>query len=305
MGRLPSEKEIIASKKEKRPYGVKVEFKSFSELDIEGRCTLMFKEDIIVEIEPLETHRELDQGKKWMLRTMGFPTAGKAEEAGHRVTLALLWATMQNKWPVRLLYQTPLPYQVFLRTQDQVEASIKGYATVTKSLTRIINQMDRALQQEIEFNGQLLVALELFNAAAHETTERAKFVMTMSSVEALLSRVDRTQHPEYGLKMQTLLSNLKSLVRDSEGIPESVRGSIVGSIDNQLRWRSISQSLKKLCEKYLPGDSQSYQILRDCYNIRSTIVHEGGTDDFLSEKATKLSEITRQIFASVIGLPLN
>ena len=301
-----SKREFIVRKKEKKPYGAKLEFELLSKLDVKGPCTLLIGDDIIVRLRPARVKDESDQQKRWHLEVEGFVTAGKAESTGLKITFGLLWWAISRKMSVRLIYNTPLPCQVFDRTQGGGGAISAFGITVTpgNAANRMVEEVEQALMTEIDPNSNLLVSMELFNAAAHETTERAKFVMMMSSVEPLIEQVDLTGNSDYGNALQDTVDGIKQLVKDAEDLPDSIRDSLLGQVSN-LKRESIGQGLRRLCDEYLSDSKEAYKLLKECYNIRSQIVHEGGTDNYLTERTQELKEILRRLFSSITGMPLS
>lgn len=111
-----SEREFIVKKKERKPYGAEVLFEVNKEMNILGPCTLLIRNDIIVELKPSKKGTGEENRNRWKLEVKGFSTAGKAEEFGLRIVFSLLWWAISRSAPVRLLYDTPLPFQVFDRT---------------------------------------------------------------------------------------------------------------------------------------------------------------------------------------------
>lgn len=301
-----SEREFIVKKKERKPYGAEVLFEVNKEMNILGPCTLLIKNDIIVELKPSKKGTDEESRNRWKLEVKGFSTAGKAEEFGLRIVFSLLWWAISRSAPVRLLYDTPLPCQVFDRTakagglQTHVSLSV---VMPSDEADRISSHINEAMSAMEDVDKKMIVSMELFNAALHETTERATFVMMMSSIEPLINKPDLTESEDFGDSLQKNIDIMKDTIKNEEDVPGHIRDSIIGQI-SKLKEGSIGQGLRNLCETHLPDDQDAYPLLRECYRIRSRIVHDGGTDDYLQERTRELQNVLRRLFASVIGLPL-
>lgn len=127
--------------------------------------------------------------------------------------------------------------------------------------------------------------------------------MMMSSIEPLIDHLDLTESEEYGDNLKTLIGDLKEEITEAQGIPSTLQHSLRSQVGN-LKMESIGQGLKRLSSEFLPEDDSAFELLKECYEIRSTIVHEGGTDDYLQERTKQLRNVLRRLFSSIIGLPL-
>ncbi|KJV05375.1 hypothetical protein [Methylocucumis oryzae] len=96
-----------------------------------------------------------------------------------------------------------------------------------------------------------------------------------------------------------LIKEFKKQVSDLI-MDDSLRCSLIGRID-QLKRESIARAIQKLVSNCLPGDIESLKIIKDAYNIRSTVLHDGSTDADLREKSNQVEEVIRKVFESLIS----
>lgn len=208
------------------------------------------------------------------------------------------WASGANR-----IVQAGIPF--IAKSSDRV-ARVGGSATVTFGPARIgedlLSWMWHVDFAELAGNGKLCLALELANLAGYEAPIAAKFVLTMSAIEALL--------PE-------------------EGFPESVRAIVAGwqealeeqiqseddpgakeqlqLLFNQTTWLtqpSISSRFRKFANRLPPeGASQDYdKVVKSAYRLRSDLVHKGFRDDEqLSRAYPVVDELLRRAIRAELG----
>lgn len=100
---------------------------------------------------------------------------------------------------------------------------------------------------------------------------RSRFITLVTAIEALLVPQRRSD------AVQSFIDDAKKDLKQRE-IDDATREALTGSL-NSLRFDSIGQAGKRLCERLLPQkkyDGQSAgQFFKYCYNLRSEIVHSG------------------------------
>lgn len=127
---------------------------------------------------------------------------------------------------------------------------------------------------ESELDEKSLLALELYGASHYERSDRARFLTLVLAAESMLEPLKREP---------VVRAFVESLILSTKGseLPESERQSLLGSL-NWLRNESISRSLKRLAQQYVP--EKSYKSLSaeafvlECYRVRSKLVHTGRHD---------------------------
>lgn len=295
---------VISDSPKRRPYASKIALVLAEGLEygFDGEACLMLDGDFVVRVKP-EDQKINEDGKKLQKLTAtieGFATAGKAEEMGLKLSLALLWTAVSRKWHLKLDYHTPQPCMVFDRTQSLGGLRFSGHASVLlrSSANKVSELINEILSKQIEFDPRLLISMELFTSARLESTERAKFIGLVSSLEPLAT-------PEsYGnQEIEILISSFVSQLNGVESLPENIRNSIAGRA-RSLNSESISQAITRFVQQFFPHNPEVIKIVKEAYDIRSSILHEGTFDADLDEKGNKLEDIIRHIYSQVLQLDL-
>ncbi len=221
----------------------------------------------------------------------GFATVEEAEEKKSKLLLALLWAAISRKHPLLLDYQTSLIYD---RTQHGgTIGGVSAQLHVNMSSSRLVDLVNQIFSDDnIEVDEKLLVSMELFTSAKLETTDRAKFVGLVSSLEPL------AQSEAYGNpELEKLVDNFVKQLTDTS-IPDKIKRSVEGRI-RDLKKESISQAIQRIVQESIPANEneKAVSIIKDAYNIRSTILHEGSTDADVEQKSNEIENIIRQIYS--------
>ncbi|HSK70282.1 MAG TPA: hypothetical protein VK892_01205 [Pyrinomonadaceae bacterium] len=302
----------IAQEPKRRPYGAKVKFLLSNEVEvkIDGDVSLIVVDDMIITLglsseQPYSPNNYL---QRYEATIEGFTTATEAEEKGFKLTLALLWASISHRFPMRLDYDTSLPYIIYNRISSNGGLSFRAdfrllMRTEINAWAELLNE---AITTSSQVDNNLLLSMEIFSSANLEMTERTKFISLVSSLEPLSIRND------YPDSIQKLIDVFKKELQNLD-VPEiseenkeeinKLKNSLKGRL-NELKSESIRQSLLRTVHELLPNESDALQIIDDAYNLRSKILHEGATDPYLSSKSQKVSEIIRKLFAARIGKTL-
>ena len=293
----PEPRQIIDESPNRRPYGAKVGIilDNAYQLCFQGEACLLVDDKSIVRILP-----SIDNPQKFDVYLEGFATACEAEQKGLKLSLALLWAAISTKPSLRLDYHTPRPCMVYDRIQES------GSRCMTTSVSRTV-AMDSSLMVElvnqifsanIDVDEKLLVSMELFASAGLETTERARFVGLVSSLEPL-AQSEAYDNPE----LEKLVNSFVSQLNETTSIPENIKSSVKGRI-NELKKESISQAIKRLVKENFPENPDAVSTVEEAYNIRSKILHDGAFDADLEQKSNEIEDIIRQIYSRILKLEL-
>jgi hypothetical protein len=291
------EREIIESSPKRRPYGAKLTLllEKHTHFPIKGECALLVSPKIILRIAHAKEHDELENQNKWDIFVEGFPTAGEAEQAGLKVALGFLWSAISGSYGARLIYHTPLPCTVYNRNNSR-GLHFSGHATSSfiKGINGVVDPVNQVVSLTAPVDQKLLLASELFASARLETTERAKFIGLVSSLEPL------THRKNYDSEV------LRSLIKDftikikKSNFEEDMQNSLCGRID-QLNFESILSSIRRLIEETLPEDLEAIQKVQEAYSLRSKILHEGSTDADLDLKSNEIQDVIRRIIEAKIN----
>ncbi len=298
----PEPRQIIDESPKRRPYGGKVGIilNVGDKLPFQGEACLLVDDKSIVRILPSQDVSQLgsEKSQKLDVYVEGFATAGEAEQKGLKLSLALLWAAVSRKHPLRLDYHTPRPCMVYDRTQESGSGCmVTASATVVMNSSRMVELVNQIFSANIDVDEKLLVSMELFASARAETTERTRFVGLVSSLEPL------AQQEAYEI------SELKELVEsfvdqlNTTSIPEDIKSSLRGRI-NELKQESVSRAIRRLVKDHFPENPDAVSTVKEAYKIRSKILHDGAFDADLEQKSNEIEDIIRQIYSRILKLEL-
>jgi len=293
-----TELQIVARQPQKRPYASKVGFVlgEGRRFGVEGNACLLINDEQIVSLEPKSSEPKEDC-QRFRMTIEGFATAGEAEGAGLRLSSALLWLAVSMKYPLRLEYHTPLPTVVYDRTDQDLRVTGSARATVTTGADEIVGVLKEVFNCTTVFDRKLLVSMELFVSARMELTERTRFLGLVSALEPI------AEQRVYGEPVEKLVEELLLALKQSSDIPEELQQSLEGRILD-LRRESISRSICGLVKSNLSDDS-AVGTIKEAYDVRSKIIHEGTSQADLDELSPRVEEVIRRLYSSLTGLGLH
>ena len=299
---MANEKKTISENPNRRPYaaGVTLILQTGTEYGLDGEVCLLTEGDFIVRLKPEKKAKAQDgvRLRRITATIEGFGAACKAEEMGLRLSLALLWCAVSTKHHLKLDYHTPQPCVVFDRTHgsSRVGSYDEVNLTLTKSLGAIDEAINQVLSKEVKCDPCLLISMELYASSELESTERAKFVSLVSSLEPLAK-----QESYHNAELDEAVNQFTSQVKGLSSLDGAVKDSVAGRA-YELKRQSISKSIECLIANHFPGDSAVLKIVSEAYGIRSKILHEGLFDADLVAKSRQLREILRHIYSQMIDL---
>lgn len=297
---IPS-RQLIAEYPGKRPYASKlcIALDESIRYQIGGEACLLVGNDLRICIAPSTRHPEIrPPAQVWDISLEGFATACEAEQSGLKFAMSVLWSAIKGGHPIRLLYHTPLPCVVYDRTRSG-GLSFSGFATLTlgRSVQTIVQLVEEVFSSPVEIDRRLVLSMELFAAARMETTERARFIGLVSSIEPLADQ------QLYDKSILDLVNSFKHQVRQDDSIAMVTKDSLINRV-GLLASESISQGIRRLVRTHLPDDEPSLETITEAYNIRSRILHDGSTEADLNEKSNEFEAVMRKLFASMLKVPL-
>jgi len=284
------------------PYGVSV--------------SLLFGNDVQLDLPPDGVHSEQPDGTvlilvpdytsprekgasltRIRLNIEGFVSATEAEAFGLRAATAILWAAISKKFGLRVEYSGSIPASVYERNRS-AGISLRGEGRVYWDLRpeKIFDLVRQVIGTSLDRPG-LVTSIELFAASQLEATVLARFVMMVTSLEALAVQED------YGEGVETLVSELVKTINASTDITDArIRDSLVGRT-RELRRESIRQAILRTVRTHL-GDEDAVAFVDRAYGVRSTALHTGVRAPDLETIANEFEAVMRRIYQAIFGLAL-
>ena len=300
----------IDSEPRRRPYAARVDFLLGEDVELaleHPACLLSTPNAILhMRLAPEQPMGPLQHLKKIRIEVEGFTKASDAEAAGLHLSIALLWAAVSKRFTMRLDYHTPLPCVVYDRTSSHSGISLSVHAKSYWPLTAhdFAELLDRdVLEYTSPVDHQLLLSMELFAAARLESSDRARFISLVSSLEPLASPLSLPKSIEK--LIETFRNQLEEVAVPEVSVEEMsrIKNSLSGRLQ-ELETESIRQAILRVVRQLLPGDKRAVEIIDDAYSLRSKILHEGVSDPYLDQKVLEIEDTIRRMYASRIGKEL-
>jgi hypothetical protein len=292
------ERSIIVSRPQKRPYGVRVQFRVqslFAIGNLENVCIIM-ESGVFLTLSPGKT-APWEGGRRMELELEGFSTAAAAESSGERLVQALLWTAIKNKIALQLQYQSYEPAYVFERNRSS-GISMSAYASVGTRPEKVVDSLYNTYSSLPVPDPSVLLSMEIFAGAKLETSERATYLAMVSALEPI------AKAKPLGETVNIFVAKIIDDLNNTEDISQNLRNSLSGRIQ-QLCNESIRQSLKRFAKEVLPEMPNASSVIEEAYAIRSQIVHNGRPSDLdidLNEKLHEIEEIILAIYEKSMGL---
>ncbi|MBC2704347.1 HEPN domain-containing protein [Desulfobacula sp.] len=242
--------------------------------------------------------------KVWDVKLTGFKTACEAEKAGVRLAESFLWHSISKNFPIRLIYHKSLPFTVYDRTKGPSNGMFGfAHSTQTEKAIDIINDIKESFFSEYKSEidrKRLLLSMEIFSASQLEITNRAKFISLITSLEALSLQKN---YKEYTDHVKERIDELIKAIQNEDNIPKNVRNSLIGRIKREMSIESVRQAIMDVVLKNTK-EVNNKKLFDKAYGVRSSLVHDGKSDDNIEELSISVSSMIREIFSSCLNLEL-
>lgn len=251
--------------------------------------------------------REIANGLKRLTASVdAFKSASDAERGGMRFVGALLWVAVAKKISIAVETRTGVfPFSVRDRNQSG-GLSARAELTVTRAITleQIATLARTAYDNAKDLSDSVVTSLEFFASSRMEATERSRFISLVVALEALsVQRDHAATFPELPDFLDGLATQLRTAPFLTESKHDAVRESLTGRV-KQLRHESVSHAIRRTIGPHVKEDKETVRFIVDAYTTRSKILHEGMSEPELHVMRTRLEEVMRELYASMLGLPL-
>jgi len=234
----------------------------------------------------------------------GFKTACEAEKAGVKLAESFLWYSISKNFPMRLIYHKLLPCTVYDRNKGpSIQGGGFGHHSQTEKAIDIINGVKEAYMsdhQPVIEKQRLMLSMELFASSQLEITNRARFISLITALEALSLQ---KSYKEYTEHVKDKVEDLINAIKTEEKIPEKIRNSLVGKIQREMSIESVRQAIIDVVLTYTKN-SENKKLFDKAYDARSSLVHDGRTEDNIENLFREVSVMVREIFSNCLNLDL-
>jgi len=306
------EKTIIESDPNKFPYGAKITIflNGTIQFDMQQKIhqfgenlTLKFIENKTDASKHLEV--TFPGSQVWDILLAGFSNACDAEQAGLKLAQSFLWLSISRDFPIRLLYNKPLPCTVYDRTKGpSFEVSGFSHQETKETPETIMSGVKEAFYSthvpEID-RERILLAMEIYSSSRLEVTQRAKFISLITALEALSAQQSYKPYCDF---VQEKVDDLIKAIQNEKRIPDKVRRSLCDRIKRELNIESVRQAILKVVTHFLK-EKDNKKLFEKAYDIRSSLLHDGKTNNNLHEIIQSTSQMIRRIISSCLNLKLS
>ena len=306
------EKEIIEPDPNKFPYGAKITvfLNGAIQFDMQQKVhefgenlTLKFIENKTNTSEYSEVR--FPGSQVWDILLAGFSTACDAEKAGLKLAQSFLWLSISRNFSIRLIYNKALPCTVYDRTKGpSFETFGLSYSGMKETPETIMSGVKEAFYSthipEID-RERILLAMEIYSSSRLEVTERAKFIALITSLEALSAQ--QSYKPYFEL-VQEKVNDLIVAIQDEKGIPRRSEKALSDRIKREMNIESVRQAILKVVMHFLK-EKDDKKLFEKAYDTRSSLLHDGKTDENLHEITQSTSQMIRKIMSSCLNLKLS
>lgn len=232
-----------------------------------------------------------------------FPTDSEAEQAGELLVLSILWVAASRGVTIAFEKWTgKFPFSIRNRTQSIGVVGINSFRGDASShqpisLKDFSSIAEEAYKQRNDLPTHVLASMEFYASARMESTERSRFIMLITALEAL------SKQNNYGGEVEDLLGKLASKLENSPALAGEGKASLKDSLSGRLKdlnRESVRQAIVRTLKENDLGEN--IKFIEKAYGIRSKILHTGHREAELHDFTDRLDKIMRQLYSAVLGL---
>lgn len=293
------------------PYAVRVPLVLGNEVNLtlkEDEALLqVFGRNGTIRLTPEHTSPwENSNGLKRLTATVeAFDSASAAERGGMKFVGALLWVAVAKNISMVVETRTGIfPFSVRDRNQS---TGVTCRSEITRprrmTLDEIASLASTAYDRAKDLSDSVVTSLEFFASSRMEATERSKFISLVVALEALAVQAD---YAEALPALPGLLSELATQLTTAPFLAGSEHDAVRTSLSDrmkQLRQESVGQAIRRTIKPHVK-DAATVKFVNEAYSTRSKILHEGTSEPELQVMRIRLEGVMREIYASMLGLPL-
>jgi hypothetical protein len=255
------------------------------------------------------TASSLGHGESWALTSSRMPTADAARRVGESAQMSLVRIALNRGFGVSFAARVPPgmifdaglqmlagPGETVLRDQIGLQvyedAGAVRFASlnpvrplVTSQATNVFAQWHEEAAFVSEFDARVALAFDLLSSSRSESSTRARFLLLVMAVEALLDSLPRPENEV------ALIASFQKQV-SATTLSDDSKARLISAIGN-LKSESIGKAAQALMERL--GGSEAAALFKRCYRLRSSLVHGGTVVDIavISNAAAELEPLVR------------
>ena len=168
------------------------------------------------------------------------------------------------------------------------------HGSISPTVARCFDRFTRSFlgaHSDKPLTPKLELGLELYARSHFETSVRTRFLSLINAVEAIAVQQGRSK------KVRDLVDNLIEAVRTAR-IDSSDQASILGSMA-RLKHESIGQACRRVVRANLAnasyGQKGAVEFFRQCYDVRSDLLHEGDVANSLQVLRSLVGELDKLV----------
>lgn len=232
-----------------------------------------------------------------------FASVSEAERAGKSLAVSLLWVAASKRVTIAFEKQTgDFPFKIRNRT-ELADDSMRAEGRVHWSIKPedFCSTTEKAYSLQPDLRPAVLTSMGFYASARLENSEQARFIGLMTALEALSEQ--RVHEDKIKGVIDELVSTLQTHPALAGNDKKSVRDSLCGRVKSLCR-ESVRQAILRTVRQHVNEDV-TVKFVDEAYGVRSKILHEGVKAEEISSLTHKLEGVLREIYAAMLGLPLD
>jgi Apea-like HEPN len=166
---------------------------------------------------------------------------------------------------------------IFEETGKPSRFGMRATLTVSQTSSKAYDITKEVASRGHVLSAGMALACDLVSLSEFEGSNRMKFLLIVTAMEALAERADRTGQPR-----QLIDEYIEEIGQRARSVDGQDFKSLLSAMKD-LRQESISGSIRRLTEFARPGDGEARKFASRIYKCRSQLVHNGRTDESVDE----------------------
>lgn len=252
-------------------------------------------------IEFLKVDDENSSNKQtWAIKIEHLPPSNSKNDYKQKIKLGILSAAIKNCYGI--CFHDALGIK---KKNGRYIIRKNTELTIGKSIESILVPLKKILNSNIAVTNELLTACEVFTSARLAATNTYKFIGFVSSLEPLCKCKNIPKECKIEKEFDSFLSSFQDKLQKIEfckndnSLNKEIIESLTKRIDG-LKKESITLSLTKTILKYF-ADEKIAKTVKECYELRSDILHNGTIIPNLEKKCNEIEIIVRELLLKKIN----
>jgi hypothetical protein len=270
---------------------------------------------LIVKQQPHSPNQHVLAPETFHIVGSEFPSFDEARETGQRLKQALVICSISTRMGADVGHDTVTAgastavKDAILETRGvQLRDTVHGLDVYSESppvlyfgasATGIAALCVRDFEPEIsqvfharkQLSPKVQLAAKIYNLKQFESSTETGFLSLVTAIEVLSER------KKLSSAVEAEIEACQDLIRRRSPLSDAEREKLLGRLGN-LKSEGISEACRRLVANHA-GESAA-EFFKKCYTARSELLHDGKTEEDVTELVSQLDELVRQVLLSCI-----